>query len=254
MSQYAADITAAKNVLMAGIGTAFLIGFVYMLVLKCFGGPIIWASLVALILVTGYGGFQVYEQWGAMDDHDENKVYYQAGYITIWVVTGLLLCCILCNCKNIKIAIAVFKCTTQFINGTPQVFLVPPLSAAAIVCWFLLWFLLFVYLASVGTLKPNEALPMLTSVEYNDNIRYALIYSVFGFLWIANFIIGVTQFIISAACAIWYFTSTSDANGSGSLMTGLFWVFRYHLGSIAFGAFIIALVQLIRLIFEYYAN
>ena len=66
--------------------------------------------------------------------------------------------------------------------------------------------------------------------------------------------IGATQFIISAACAIWYFTSTSDSNGSGSVTTGVYWVFRYHLGSIAFGAFLIALVQLIRIIFEYYAN
>jgi len=56
------------------------------------------------------------------------------------------------------------------------------------------------------------------------------------------FIIGVSQFIISAACAIWYFTCTSDSNGSGSLLRGFWWVFRYHLGSIAFGSFLIALV------------
>lgn len=35
-------------------------------------------------------------------------------------------------------------------------------------------------------------------------------------------------------------------------MRGLYWVFRYHLGSIAFGSFLIALIQFIRIIFEYY--
>ena len=69
-----------------------------------------------------------------------------------------------------------------------------------------------------------------------------------------NFIIGCAQFIISATCVIWYFSSTSDSNGSGSISRGVYWVFRYHLGSIAFGAFIIALVQMIRLVFEYYAD
>jgi hypothetical protein len=69
-----------------------------------------------------------------------------------------------------------------------------------------------------------------------------------------NFIIGSTQFVIAATCTIWYYTSTSDANGTGSVSTGTYWVFRYHLGSIAFGAFLIALVQFIRIIFEYYAN
>ena len=69
-----------------------------------------------------------------------------------------------------------------------------------------------------------------------------------------NFIIGATQFIVAATCVIWYFSSTSDANGTGSVSTGAYWVFRYHLGSIAFGAFLIALVQMIRIIFEYYAS
>jgi len=37
-------------------------------------------------------------------------------------------------------------------------------------------------------------------------------------------------------------------------VTGLWWVLRYHLGSIAFGAFLIALIQMIRIIFEYYKH
>lgn len=34
-------------------------------------------------------------------------------------------------------------------------------------------------------------------------------------------------------------------------MTGVRWLFRYHLGSIAFGALIIAIMQMIKLAFEY---
>ena len=35
-------------------------------------------------------------------------------------------------------------------------------------------------------------------------------------------------------------------------MKSLYWVFRYHMGSIALGAFLIAVVQMIRILFEYY--
>jgi len=94
----------------------------------------------------------------------------------------------------------------------------------------------------------------LTEVVWNDETRYVFLYSLFGYLWMNAFIIGVTQFIISASCALWYFSSTSDTAGSGSLIRGLYWVFRYHLGSIAMGAFLIALVQFIRIIFEYYKS
>lgn len=96
-----------------------------------------------------------------------------------------------------------------------------------------------VHIISIGELKENG---VVSTVEWSKETRYVFLYSLFGYLWMNAFIIGVTQFIISASAAIWYFTSTSDQNGHGSLMRGFYWVFRYHLGSIAFGSFLIALV------------
>jgi hypothetical protein len=43
------------------LGTAFFIGFVFLLVLRCFGGPMIWASIILLILGTGYGGYMLFD-------------------------------------------------------------------------------------------------------------------------------------------------------------------------------------------------
>jgi len=120
--------------------------------------------------------------------------------------------------------------------------------------WFGLWVIIALHIASVGDPVPRSDFPFLTEMKWSDKTKYVLLYSLFGFLWIMNFIIGVSQFIISAACCLWYFSSTSDSNGSGSITTGFYWVFRYHLGSIAFGSFLIALVQMIRIIFEYYAD
>lgn len=146
------------------------------------------------------------------------------------------------------------KCTAMFIGGTPQVFLVPPIAIVFLMVWLLVWLIMSLFIFSVGQVKPNEKLPAISTVEWSEETRYVFLYTLFGYLWLNAFIIGVTQFIISAACALWYFSCTSDSNGSGSLMRGLWWVFRYHLGSIAFGAFLIALVQFIRIIFEYYKN
>lgn len=58
--------------------------------------------------------------------------------------------------------------------------------------------------------------------------------------------------MIAAACATWYFSYKGDTGGKGSICLGIKWILIYHLGSIAFGSFIIALVQFIRIIFEYY--
>lgn len=187
-----------------------------------------------------------------MPDSDQYKEYYLYGSYGVGGVAGLLLIFTLCNCKNIRIGIAVMKCTAQFISQTPQVFLVPPFSIVFIVAWLLTWLVLAIFLASVGEITQNPDMPFMTTVIWSDQTRYALLYSLFGYLWMNAFIIAVAMFIISAAAALWYFTSTSDTNGSGSILKGLFWAFRYHLGSLAFGAFLIALVQFIRIIFEYY--
>jgi hypothetical protein len=122
------------------------------------------------------------------------------------------------------------------------VFLAPPIALVIVLGWLALWVLIAVHIMSIGKLEQNAQFPFLSQVQWSDETRYVFLYSLFGYLWLNAFIIGVCQFVISAACAIWYFTSTSDSSGSGSLMKGFYWVFRYHLGSIAFGSFLIALV------------
>jgi hypothetical protein len=92
----------------------------------------------------------------------------------------------------------------------------------------------------------------LSTVEWEPQTRYLFIIHLFGLFWLNAFIIGCAQFIIASACVVWYFSFSSDTQGKGSLCTGIKWIFRYHFGSIAFGSCIIAIVQLIRVIFEYY--
>ena len=115
-------------------------------------------------------------------------------------------------------------------GGTPQIFALPPLALLMLLCWFLVWAASALMIASVGDPEPRKDLPFMTEIKWSQQTKYVLLYSLFGFLWMMNFIIGCTQFIISAAAAIWYFTSSSDSNGKGSVCRGFFWIFRYHFG------------------------
>lgn len=146
------------------------------------------------------------------------------------------------------------QCTAQFINGTPTVFLVPIFGILLLIALLIVMAAIATYVMSIGQIEPNEDLPFLAQVKWSDEVRYAMLYQLFGYLWWNAVIIGCSQFVISAAAAIWYFTSTSDTNGSGSITQGIWWVTRYHFGTICFGAFLIAVVQMIRIIFEYYRD
>jgi len=85
--------------------------------------------------------------------------------------------------------------------------------------------------------------------------RYAFDYRVwfafFTFLWNNAFIIAVGQCIIAGAVGVWFFTPHNDKGSNGPIRASLYNTFVYHTGSLAFGAFILAVVQFIRYFMKY---
>lgn len=81
------------------------------------------------------------------------------------------------------------------------------------------------------------------------------IFFLFGLFWIIAFIIAIQIFATSATACMWYFTGhgSDDKEMQGTYSVGLAvkWAFRYHLGSLAVGSFLLAVVTMIRVIFEY---
>lgn len=118
--------------------------------------------------------------------------------------------------------------------------------------WFLIWLLAAIWIFSIGKPEPREKYPFVTEVKWEDSTRYMFVYHVFGLLWVNAFTIGCCQFIIGCSACIWYFEVSGPSQGKGTLRRATHWLFRYHLGSIAFGSCLIAICQMIRLIFEYY--
>ena len=76
-------------------------------------------------------------------------------------------------------------------------------------------------------------------------------YFLFGTLWVNAMLMAITVFVIAAACAVWYFSKSPGMRDLDSpIATGFWMAFRYHFGTLAFGSFILALVQFIQIIFE----
>jgi hypothetical protein len=74
-------------------------------------------------------------------------------------------------------------------------------------------------------------------------------FELFAYLWNAALLVAIGQCIIAGAVGVWFFTP--DGQAKNAVRTGIWHCFRYHLGSLAFGAFILAVVQLIKYICKY---
>jgi len=86
--------------------------------------------------------------------------------------------------------------------------------------------------------------------RYVIDWRFAV--SFFSLLWNNAFLVALGQLIIAAACSIWFFTPRGEKGKKGAVRTAVWISFRYHLGSVAFGSFIIALVQFVRYTLMYF--
>jgi hypothetical protein len=100
--------------------------------------------------------------------------------------------------------------------------------------------------------NPNYTL--MANIEMNDTEFGIMWYYLFALFWITAFFMSLQKFIIAAATTLWYFDPIDDGSKDVSICEAMTWGIWYHCGTIAYGSFIIAVVQLIRAIFEYCAK
>lgn len=156
---------------------------------------------------------------------------------------------VFCIWNSINLAIAVIKSAAVFIGDTPMILLLPPTITIITLAYWALWMVVFVFLMASGEIKSRTDSPMAT-VVYNEEEKKAMWYWLFGGLWINAFILALNQFILASSVGIWYF-SDKEIGAKLPISTSLYRAYRYHLGSLAFGSLLLAIVQFIRIVLAY---
>jgi len=105
-------------------------------------------------------------------------------------IAALFFLCVCCCCRAIKLGIAVYKTTAQYIASNLRIFLLPALSYLIAFIWLLCWIVSALYVYSVGEPYPRPEYEFLTDIKWEDNTRYIMFYQVFMLFWINAFIMG----------------------------------------------------------------
>lgn len=102
-----------------------------------------------------------------------------------------------------------------------------------------------VYIISTATFVADG--DIFTSItDYTQRSLGLFYYFFFGVLWVNAYLGALGIFVVGSCCCMWYFTRGPDEELKGPVMTSFYRSFRYHWGSLAFGAFVIAVVQFIQ--------
>jgi hypothetical protein len=253
LARYFTDLATAWWVFLVMTAICLVITLLYMFLLRWTAKPVLYVSFVIIFLMLLGGGFYVWIFASQKYVPEDNTYKAMRGVaILLWILTGIYGIILLCCCSRIQLGVAIMEATSQFVKDTCSIVFVPIIFFVFTFVWMVFWIFSAVYVFSVGEIKKREGLPI-SDIVWDETTRYVWIYHLFGFFWISAFIIGCSQFIIAATTCVWYFAQggSSDDKGKASLKIGFRWIFRYHVGSIAFGALIIAIIQMIKLMFEY---
>ncbi|XP_069491114.1 choline transporter-like protein 4 [Ambystoma mexicanum] len=219
------------------------------------------------------------------------KETWLAFLIILCVVEAILLLMLLFLRKRILIAIALIKEASKAIGYIMSSLLYPLFTFVLLVICVAYWGITALYLATSGSplyrVTPTNAslpgcnnanwtescdpmafnrstmYPNCTEVNcvffkyntegiYQQNIFNLQIYNIFGFLWCINFVIALGQCVLAGAFASYYWAFHKPSDIPYFPVAGAFMrTLRYHTGSLAFGALILTIVQMIRIVLEY---
>ena len=275
MKTYMQDIITARNVIF-GFGFAVaLVGsfaFLWLLSLQFLAWFVTWSCIfgvAGLMIVLVILANNTTTTWLAEDPsmHTSSQIIALKAFSGIMMgIAGLYVCLMLFMRKNINIAVKCLSMASMAIEEMPFIVFSPIMQVASFVVFLIPWVFYVLYLASMGSWKSSTSTYTNLGVSYTyvsskkwvpdegNAMGTKLWFLFFCMLWTMNFIASYGQMVIALAISKWYFTNPTNRVAeinNRTLCAAYATVFRYHLGTCAFGSLIIALVQFARAVALY---
>ncbi|KAL4235876.1 hypothetical protein ACF0H5_004265 [Mactra antiquata] len=237
------------------------VSFVIVLLMRFLAAIIVWMIIILVmtfsLAATAYCWYSWYGLRLEFDKLPENQQTEEASHsVFTWLiyagiasaVTLILSLILLVLRKRISLVVQLYKEAGKAIQCVPCMLFLP--------IWTLIVMVVFVAgLCVIATFIETSGLPVVKSNGHVEFVMesfwvYLRWYNIFAMLWISSFVAACQDIVIAGSVAKWYFTRDKKKLGC-PILKSIKNLIRYHLGSVAFGSFIIALVKLARIILGY---
>ncbi|CAH1398074.1 unnamed protein product [Nezara viridula] len=226
-------LTAVYLLLLSlfALGLSFLVLFL----LQYVAGIVVWFVLISTVVVsiaTVFYLWTVYAQKRAVEESQSNIIFKRISNT---------------NLVYAIIATIVME-AGKAISSMPLLILQPIATFIALTITVCLWFYFSLWIESSGYLY-DDGSPYFF-YKKDSTMKVTRWYNLLAMFWMTQFCIGCQHMVIAGAVATWFFTRDKSTLAKPiQLSTGR--LIRYHLGSVALGSLMIALVQFVRAIFSF---
>jgi hypothetical protein len=250
----------------AAVGISILMVFLMRLIVK----PMVYLTLlggtVTLIVVTVY--FQnAYTQLAEekavanaatppqpfLESKQQNLDFFNAGRYILFIVTLIIVILLISMRNRIRLVVALFQESALVLQSIPLLLFLPIFTFVILAGFLVFWLYVFIGLGSSGERTYNEVSGF---VDLKDRANYESMwwYHLFALFWVTQFLLACQQMVMAGASVLWYFSPKEEKASccnNGMVKSSLWNLVRYHLGSVAFGSLIIAIIQMIRFVLAY---
>ncbi|XP_071117793.1 choline transporter-like protein 1 [Haliotis cracherodii] len=220
-------------------GFALAVAIVMLVFLRFFAGPIVWMTVI--LIAAGCVGGVAFCWYSYTKEMTKQWLW---GSIGATVVAVIILLILLVLRKRIKLVVQLFREAGKAIAKVPFALLMPFMTL--IIAGGVTAGMVYAFLYIVTAKHPVANSAGVVSYREDEILKYLIAYYILGFLWITQFIFACQRLAVSGAVAVWYFTR-DKSNLGWPIALSISRLVRYHLGSVAIGSLIIAIVKFIRL-------
>ncbi|CAH1108167.1 unnamed protein product [Psylliodes chrysocephalus] len=228
---------------------SFGVGIIMLVLFKTATAVVVWGILGGVLL---FGAILIGTTWGfylspPVDKDTSSAQVYTTMYLVlaicfmvVWLVLVLVMIFMF---KKIQLVILLLNETTKAVFAMPLLIFVPMISSCARLIILILVVFFHFYISTAGTL--TELMSGYFYYKQNIIIDITFFFNSFVAYWCIQFISGIQYMVIAGAVAKWYWSKNKN-NLESPIKESVSIVYKFHLGSIAFGSLVITLIAIIR--------
>eukprot|EP00040_Diaphanoeca_grandis_P020047 m.106366 g.106366 ORF g.106366 m.106366 type:complete len:657 (-) comp27715_c0_seq3:398-2368(-) len=244
------------------------ISYIIVLLMRYFVRIVVYVCILALVLSFAVLSWFLWTRYEREDDsiktqedagipiadsekRDRDFYYYTS--ITSMIVTIIIVLIVVAMRKSIEIAIRIFREASRVAGKIPTMFVAALVAWVFVLAWLSAWAYIMAYLITSEEIIAQGNITAGTgyghvkyiSRENHENFLWFLIFALF---WNFEFVLSCEELTLGGCVVSYYITSGHPPKTV--MLKSIYRVLRYHLGTAAFGALIIAIIQTARVVLK----
>lgn len=264
LTEGAWEIYNAWAVILISVALCIFLCFVYVFAMRIFVAPVTYITIIMVQLVLAGGGayFTYSGHWWIQEAETptETKVGRTIlGFgIALCCLAGIYFLLLLWLLRRIRFAIQIIKEASKTLLKMPSLLCFPVVTFSLVAALSVYAVIIAAFLGSATrdvTLSSEQLSGSLTGYfnqsitvsRYDNTLRWFELYHVFGYFWGNAFIVALEYTTTAGAVAAYFFSSPGKKKVPRlAVLRSLGRTVRYHLGSLALGSLLVAVIQFLR--------